>query len=55
MWKKPLHGVTKVNINTSFFAETLSGATRAVTRDERGNFVAATTWFLPHMTIVEKS
>lgn len=38
-----------MNFDASFCAETMSWATGAVARDDKGEFIAATTWFLPHV------
>lgn len=43
-WKKPSHGM-KINIDASFQYETLSGARGVVARDDRGDFIAAASWF----------
>lgn len=45
----------EVNVDATFQAETLSGVTGAVARGEHGNFIAATTWFLPHVTSVNSA
>jgi ribonuclease HI len=37
-------------VDASFSAETLAGGTGAVIRDECGHFIAAATWFLPHVS-----
>jgi hypothetical protein len=52
MWKKPCGDVIKINVDATFQYETLSGATGAVARDGRGNFIAAASWFLPHSSCV---
>lgn len=49
MWKKPTRGSVKVNVDASFCTNIMSGATGAVARDEKGDFIAAATWFLPHV------
>ena len=53
LWKKPVHGMIKINVDAAFQSETLSGASGAVARDERGDFVAAACWFLPNITDVD--
>ena len=52
MWKKPDRGAVKINVDASFCAENLSGATGAVARDDRGDFIAAANWFIPHVSNV---
>jgi ribonuclease HI len=55
MWKKPISDVVKINVDAAFQAETLSGATGAIARDGRGNFIAAATWFVPHVVGVDSA
>jgi hypothetical protein len=40
-WKKPEAGSMKINIDGSFQAETLVGATWAMIRDDNGGFLKA--------------
>lgn len=54
-WKKPTDGAIKVNVDASFHAETLSGACGAIARDDRGNFLAAATCVLPHVSNVHSA
>jgi len=53
IWKKPVKGFRKINVDFSFSTETLSEATRLVARDDHGNFIAATSWFVPHVSAVD--
>uniref|UniRef100_A0A453DP78 RNase H type-1 domain-containing protein n=1 Tax=Aegilops tauschii subsp. strangulata TaxID=200361 RepID=A0A453DP78_AEGTS len=53
MWKKPTTGVVKINVDESFHAETLSGATGAVVPNDHGEFIAAATWYLAHISTVD--
>ena len=55
MWKKPTSDVVKMNIDAAFQAVTLSGATGAIAWDGRGNFIAAATWFVPHVVGVDSA
>ena len=45
-WCKPEPRFTKLNIDASFFADDGSGATAAILRDDRGNFIAAQCKFI---------
>ena len=47
-WSKPDPRCTKVNVDAAFFADEGLGATSAVLRDDRGNFIAAQCKFIPH-------
>jgi hypothetical protein len=49
IWKKPAAGSVKINVDASFCSENLSGASGAVARDENGDFIAAASWFIPHV------
>lgn len=49
-WKKQAEGAVKVNVDASFHADNFSGACGAVARDDRGNFLAATTCAIPHVS-----
>ena len=53
MWKKPDRGAVKINVDASFCAENLSGATGAVARDDKGDFIASANWFIPHVSNVD--
>lgn len=44
---RPDPGYTKLNVDAAFFADEGSGATTAVIRDIRGNFIAAQCKFIP--------
>ena len=55
MWQKPSHGLVKVNVDASFYVDTLSGACSVVIRDERGDFLAAEIWFVPHIRDVDSA
>lgn len=46
-WSKPDPRFTKLNVDAAFFADEGIGATVAVLRDDRGNFVAAQCKFIP--------
>ena len=39
----------KINVDTSFHPETLSGSCGAIVRDAHGDFIAAANWVLPHV------
>jgi ribonuclease HI len=43
----------KINVNTSFCGENMSGAIGAIARDDHGDFIAATSWFIPHVVSVD--
>lgn len=47
MWKRSCLGTVKINVNASFFPDTLDGATGAMACDEEGQFVVAASWVLP--------
>ena len=53
MWKLPASDVIKVNVDADFHSDTLSGATGAIARDIQGNYIAAATWYLPHISSVD--
>ena len=53
MWHKPMRGVVKINVDASFSAENLAASTGAVARDEHGDFIAAASWFIPHVVSVD--
>lgn len=53
MWKRPASDVIKVNVDATFQSETLSGATWAIAHDIGGKFIAAATWYLPHISSVD--
>lgn len=55
MWKRPCNDAIKINVDAAFQYETLSGATGAVARDGRGNFIAAATWFIPQISCVDSA
>jgi ribonuclease HI len=44
-WKRPATGVYKINVDAAFDVDTGRGATGAIIRDSRGNFVAASCVF----------
>lgn len=46
--KKPSYGIVKINVDASFHDDLLSGATGAIAQDDKGNFIATTSWFLPY-------
>ncbi|XBJ18906.1 hypothetical protein VPH35_009968 [Triticum aestivum] len=50
MWKKPTSGRVKINVDAAFSPENMTGATGAVARDDRGDFIAATSCFISHVT-----
>ncbi|KAM3332208.1 hypothetical protein ACQJBY_027798 [Aegilops geniculata] len=55
MWKKPTSGRVKINVDAAFSSENMTGATGAVARDDRGEFIAATSWFISHVTSAESA
>jgi hypothetical protein len=55
LWKKPGREHVKINVDALFHAETLSGACGAIVRDDHGDFIAAATWFLPHVRDVDSA
>ncbi|KAE8819066.1 Bidirectional sugar transporter SWEET14 [Hordeum vulgare] len=55
MWVKPSHGLVKINVDATFHEDTLSGACGAVVRDDHGDFVAPTNWFIPHVRNAEST
>ncbi|XP_073357688.1 uncharacterized protein [Aegilops tauschii subsp. strangulata] len=50
MWKRPNRGSVKINVDASYNAETLSGPTGAIARDDKGQFLSAATWYIPHVS-----
>ena len=48
-----VRGAVKINVDASFCAENLYGATSVVARDDRGDFIAAANWFIPHVSNVD--
>jgi hypothetical protein len=46
-WQKPEAGFVKINMDGSFQAETLKGATGVVIRDENDTFFKAMAWRIP--------
>lgn len=55
VWKMTATGVVKINVDASFYDDTLTGATGAIARDEHGEFIAASTWYLPHISDVDSA
>ena len=55
MWRKPGYGIVKINVDASFQYETLSGACGAVAWDDRGDFIAAASWFVPNISGVDSA
>ena len=53
MWKRPPQGLVKVNVDAAFHPDTQLGAIGAIARDDKGNFLAAANWFLPHVNNVD--
>ncbi|KAI4971781.1 hypothetical protein ZWY2020_002695 [Hordeum vulgare] len=49
-WKKVDPETIKINVDASFCAETHTGTCGAAARDHAGNFIAATTWVLSHVS-----
>jgi hypothetical protein len=49
VWLKPRASNLKLNLDAAFSIETQSGAIGAVIRNCQGDFVAATTVFIPHV------
>ncbi|KAK1697979.1 hypothetical protein QYE76_014676 [Lolium multiflorum] len=49
-WCKPEPRQVKLNVDASFHVDSASGATGAVLRDFHGDFIAASTTYLPHVT-----
>lgn len=47
-WMKPDIGFVKLNVDAAYFAEEGKGATAAVIRDEKGNFLAAQCIYITH-------
>jgi ribonuclease HI len=50
-WEKPNSAQTKVNVDGSFHQDTHAGSVAAVIRDSKGNFLAASTTFLPSVAL----
>ena len=48
-------GITKVNVDSSFHYETMSGATGTLARDDHGNFIAAAAWVSPQISSAESA
>ena len=55
MWRKPPRGWVNINVDASFSTETMSGTVGAIARDDRGEFVAAAAWFIPHVITAEST
>ena len=53
MWRKPTRGSVKINVDATFCGETMKGATGAVARDDQDGFIAAASWFIPHVQNAE--
>jgi ribonuclease HI len=51
-WTRPEPRHLKLNVDASFYADSCSGATGAVLRDYQGQFVAASTRFLPNIASI---
>jgi hypothetical protein len=47
VWLKPRAGFLKLNVDASFSAKNNNGATGAVLRNCRGDFIAASSIFIP--------
>jgi hypothetical protein len=45
-WSKPDRHQIKLNVDGSFFSESMNGAAGAILRDYKGKFIAATSIFL---------
>uniref|UniRef100_A0A8I6X1Y8 RNase H type-1 domain-containing protein n=1 Tax=Hordeum vulgare subsp. vulgare TaxID=112509 RepID=A0A8I6X1Y8_HORVV len=54
-WKKPDPGTIKINVDASFCAEIRTGACGAVAKDYVGNFIAAATWVLSHVSSADSA
>lgn len=52
-WKKPEPRQVKLNVDASFHIDSYAGAVGAVLRDYKGNFIAASTIFLPYVASSE--
>ena len=55
MWNKPSYGMMEVKVDSTFHADTLLGASGAVVRDDKGDFIAAASWFIPHVRDVDSA
>jgi hypothetical protein len=55
MWKKPVHGVIKISVDAFFNLENVDGSTGAAARHNRGNYIAAATWFLPYVSTIDSA
>jgi hypothetical protein len=48
-WSKPLASAVKLNIDAAFDVERKSGASGAIIRNNQGNFIAASSVFIPYV------
>ena len=48
-WTKPDLMFIKVNVDAAYFADESAGASAAVIRDDKGNFLAAQCKYIPHV------
>lgn len=55
LWRKPAAGTIKINVDASFCSENMSGATRAIARDDKGDVIAAASWFISHVSSVDST
>jgi ribonuclease HI len=51
-WEKPKPREVKLNVDASFVQDLHAGAIGAVLRDYKGNFIAASSNYLPHVSLV---
>lgn len=45
----------KINVDASFCYENMTGGMGAIARDDRGEFIAAASWFIPHVASAESA
>jgi hypothetical protein len=48
-WSRPEPRQVKLNVDASFYDDLKAGATRAVLRDYKGEFIAASSTYIPHV------
>jgi hypothetical protein len=51
-WSVPAPRYVKLNVDASFHSLVCAGSTGAILRDYKGNFLAASTTFIPHTATV---
>ena len=53
VWKKPVVGAVKINVDASFHADRFTGSCGVIACDGHGKFLGAATHLLPHVASIE--